>query len=185
MDVRVGPQRRLSSKELMLLNCGVREDSWESLGLQGDPTSPSGRKSTPNIHWKDWGWNWSSNSLAWCKEPLERPWCRERLKAGGEGDNRRQDSWMASQTQWTWVWASSRRWWRTGKPGELQSMGHKELDVTEQLNNHKSLTKCPFSSDLGYELLNYYFMFATILWSCLSTLTWQWRNISWLQPPNK
>ena len=41
MDVRVGLQRKLSIKELMLLNCGVGEDSWESLGLQGDPTSPS------------------------------------------------------------------------------------------------------------------------------------------------
>ena len=40
MDVRVGLWRKLSTKELMLLNCGVGEDSWESLGLQGDPTSP-------------------------------------------------------------------------------------------------------------------------------------------------
>ena len=40
MDVRVGLWRKLSAKDLMLLNCGVGEDSWESLGLQGDPTSP-------------------------------------------------------------------------------------------------------------------------------------------------
>ena len=53
----------------MLLNCGVGEDSWESPGLQGDPTSPSYRKSVPNIHWKDWCWSWNSNTLAtWCKE---------------------------------------------------------------------------------------------------------------------
>ena len=44
----------------MLLNCGVGEDSWESLGLQGDPTSPSYWKSVPNIHWKDWCWSWNS-----------------------------------------------------------------------------------------------------------------------------
>ena len=44
----------------MLLNCGVGEDSWESLGLQGDPTSPSSRKSVLNILWKDWSWSWSS-----------------------------------------------------------------------------------------------------------------------------
>ena len=50
-------------------------------------------------------------------------WCLERLKAGGEGDNRRQDGWMASLIQWTWVWASSGWWWRTGKSGMLQSMG--------------------------------------------------------------
>ena len=47
----------------------------------------------------------------------------ERLKVGREGDDREWDGWMASLTQWTWLWASSRRWWRTGKPGMLQSMG--------------------------------------------------------------
>ena len=46
MDVRVGLWRKLSAKELMLLNCGVGEDFWESLGLQGDPTSPFWRRST-------------------------------------------------------------------------------------------------------------------------------------------
>ena len=54
---------------MMLLNFAVGEDSWESLGLQGDPTSRSFRKSTLNIHWKDWCWSWSSNNLTtWCKE---------------------------------------------------------------------------------------------------------------------
>ena len=52
-------------------------------------------------------------------------WCWERLRAGGEGDNRGRDGWMVSLTQWLWVSASSRRWWRTGKPGMLQSMGCK------------------------------------------------------------
>ena len=78
------------------------------------------RKSVLNIHWKDWCWSWSSNTLAtWCKKPThwKRPWCWERLKAGGEGDDRGWDGWIASLTQWTWVWASSRRWWRTGEPG--------------------------------------------------------------------
>ena len=54
---------------------------------------------------------------------LERPWCWERLKAGGEGDNRGWHSWMTSPTWWTWAWASSRSWWWTGKPGVLQSTG--------------------------------------------------------------
>ena len=75
----------------MLLNCGVGEDSWESLGLQGDPTSQSSRKSVLNIHWKDWCWSWNSNTLATWWEELthwKRPWCWERLKAGGEGDDR-------------------------------------------------------------------------------------------------
>ena len=51
----------------------------------------------------------------------KRPQCWERLKAGGEGDNRGWDDWMASLTRWTWVWVSSRSWWWTGKPGMLQS----------------------------------------------------------------
>ena len=66
----------LSTKELMLLNCGVREDSWESLGLQGNSTCQSYRKSVLNIHWKDWCWSWNSNILAtWYKEltHLKRP----------------------------------------------------------------------------------------------------------------
>ena len=54
MDVRAGLKRKLSAKELMLLNCGVGEDSWESLRQQGDPISPSRRKSVLNVHWKDW-----------------------------------------------------------------------------------------------------------------------------------
>ena len=70
----------------MLLNYGVGEDSWESLGLQGDPTSPSSTKSVLNLHWKDWCWSWNSNILAtWWKEltHLKRLWFWERLKAGG------------------------------------------------------------------------------------------------------
>ena len=53
MDVRVGPQRKLSTEELMLLNCGDVEDSGESLGLQGDQNSKSKKKSILNIDWKD------------------------------------------------------------------------------------------------------------------------------------
>ena len=71
-------------------------------------------------------WSWSSSTLAtWCEEltDLKRPWCWERLKAGGEGDNRGWDGWMASLTQWTWFWVNSGSWWWTGRPGVLQSMG--------------------------------------------------------------
>ena len=56
-------------------------------------------------------------------DSLKRPWWWERLKAGGEGDDRGWDGWMASPIQWTWVWANSQSWWWTGKPGMLQSMG--------------------------------------------------------------
>ena len=81
---------------------------------------------SPDIHWKDWSWSWNSNTLAsWCEELThwKRPQCWERLKAGGEGDERGWDGWIASLTQWTWVWVSPRNWWWTGKPGLLQSMG--------------------------------------------------------------
>ena len=114
----------------MLLNCGVGEDSWESLGLQGDPTSPSERGSVLGVHWKDWCWSWNSNTLAtWCEDltHLKRPWCWERLRAGGEGDDRRWDGWMASLTQWTWVWVNSGSWWWTGRPGMLQFMGSQRV----------------------------------------------------------
>ena len=57
----------------------------------------------------------------------KRPWCWERLKAGGEGDDRRWDGWMASPTQWTWVWVNSMSWWWTGRPGVLQSMGSQRV----------------------------------------------------------
>ena len=71
-------------------------------------------------------WSWNSNTLVtWYEEltHLRRPWSWERLRAGGEGDDRGWDGWMASPTQWTWVWVSSRSWWWTGRPGMLQSMG--------------------------------------------------------------
>ena len=101
----------LSAEELILLNRGVEEDSCtESLGLQGDPTSQSWRKSVLNIHWKDLWWSWNSNTLVtWWEKltHLKRPCCRERLKVGGEGDDRGWDGWLASLTWWTWVWVSS------------------------------------------------------------------------------
>ena len=65
----------------------------------------------------------------------KRPWCWEGQKAGAEGHHRGWDGWMASPTPWTWVWASPRRWWRTGRPGvlqplELQRVGHNWATTT-------------------------------------------------------
>ena len=99
-----------ATKNWCFSNCGAGVDSWESLGQQGDSTSQTERKSIPKIHRKDW--SWSSNSLEiWWKELThwKRLWCWERLKAGGEGGNRGWDGWMASLTQWTWVWANPGR----------------------------------------------------------------------------
>ena len=58
---------------------------------------------------------------------LKRPWCWERWRVGGEGGDRGWDGWMASLAQWMWVWVNSRRWWRTGKPGVLQSTGSQRV----------------------------------------------------------
>ena len=77
------------------------------------------------VHWKDWCWNWNSNTSATSCEELthwKRPWCWEGSRAGGEGDDRGWDDWMASLTRWTWVWVNSRSWWWTGRPGVLQLM---------------------------------------------------------------
>ena len=65
----------------------------------------------------------------WCEEMthLKRPWCWERLRAGGEGDDRGWDGWMASLTQWTWVWVNSGSWWWTGRPGMLQFTGSQRV----------------------------------------------------------
>ena len=121
MDMRVGSQRRLSTEELMLLNCDLGEDSWESFGQQGDPTCQSLRKSTLNIHWKNWCWIFGH--LMQRANLLEKAlmlWKIEgRRRRGGRG----WDDWMASLTQWTWISASCRTQWRTVKPGALQSMG--------------------------------------------------------------
>ena len=94
-----------------------------------------------SVHWKDWCWSWSSNTLAtWCEELIhrKRPLCSERLKAGREGDDRGWDGWMASPTQWTWVWASSGGWWRRGEAGVLQSM--ELLRVRHDLATEQSTT---------------------------------------------
>ena len=105
------------------------------------------RKSTFNIHWMDWCWS-SKSLVTGCEELThwKRPWFWERLKARGEGDDRGRDGWMVPPIQWTWVWASSGSWWRTGKPGMLQSMGSQGVRhnwVTEQQQLYKGF-------DLGH-----------------------------------
>ena len=149
----------LWQKYLKLL-CGVGENSWESLGLQGDPTSPSWRRSVLGVHWKDWCWSWNSNTLAISCEELthwNRPWCGEGLGAGGEGNDRGWDGWMVSPTQWAWVWVNSGIGDGQGGLACCDSWGHKESDTTERLNwteliEDKENPKIHQKLELVYEL---------------------------------
>ena len=88
------------------------------------PVHPKGDQSWVFI--KDWCWSWNSNTLATSCEELthwKRPCWWEELGAGGEGDDRGWDSWMASPTRWTWILVNSRSWWWTGRPGVLRFTG--------------------------------------------------------------
>ena len=115
------------------------------------PVSPKANQSWIFIGRND-AWSWSFNTLAtWCKELThwKRLWCWERLRAGGEGNYTAWDVWMALVTWWTWVGASSRSWWWTGKPGVLQSMGLQRVGhdwVTElnwkELAWHSGIRQC-------------------------------------------
>ena len=103
-------------------------------------------RSVLGVHWKDWCWSWSYSTLAtWWEEltHLKRPWCWERLRAGGEGEDRGWDGWMESLTQWTWVGLNSGSWWWTGRPGVLQFMGlqrvgHDWVTELKRLGNRNS-----------------------------------------------
>ena len=80
----------------------------------------------------------------------KRPWCWERLRARGEGDDRGWDGWMASLTRWTWVWVNSGNWWWTGRPGMLQSMGSQRVrrDWVTELNWTELKNKVPHKKHL-------------------------------------
>ena len=123
------------------------EESWVpknscfwTVVLEKTLESPLDCKEIQPVHLKgDWSWvligrtdveaetpnTWATR----CEEltHLKRPWCWESLRAGGEGDDRGWDGWMASLTQRTWVWVNSGSWWWTGRPGMLQFMGSQRV----------------------------------------------------------
>ena len=94
------------------------------------------REISPEYSLEDWYWSWNSNTLAPWWEELTHwkwPWCWERLKAGGKGDDRGWDCWMASLTQWARVWVGYGSWWQGGLAC-CSPWGCKELDMTNRLN---------------------------------------------------
>ena len=106
----------------MLLNCGTGEDSWESLGLKEIKTiNPKGNQS----------WIFIERTYAEAEVPIfwppdARNWLIGKDPNTGK-DWRQEDGWMASPTQWTWVWVNSGSWWWTGRPGVMQSMGPQSI----------------------------------------------------------
>ena len=141
MDVRVGLWRKLSTKELMLWTVVLERTLESPLDCKEiQPVHSKGDQSwILGVHWKDWCWSQNSNTLATSCEELthwKRPWCWEGLGARGEGDDRGWDGWIASPTQWTWVWVNSGSWWWTGRPGVLRFMGSQRVrhDWVTELN---------------------------------------------------
>ena len=126
MDVRVGLWRKLSTKELMLLNCGVGEDSWESFGLQ--PVHPKGDHSWVFIGRTDAEAEtlilWPPHVKSWLigKDlDVGRGW-------GQEEKGTTEDEMAGSHHQLNaWVWVNSRSWWWTGRPGMLQFIGSQRV----------------------------------------------------------
>ena len=137
MDVRVGLWRKLSAEELMLLNYGVGEDSWESLGLQGDPTSPFLKEISPGCSLEGMMLKLKLQYFGHLMQSIDS--LEKTLMLGGTGGRRRRcdrgwDGWMASPARWTWVWVNSGSWWCTGRPGVLRFMGSQRVEhdwVTE------------------------------------------------------
>ena len=112
-----------------------------------------------NIHWKYWYWSWISSTLAIrCIEPTywKRLWCWEILRAV-EGDDRGWNGWMASLTQWIWVWANSGKLWWTGKPGILQFMGSQRVrhDLVAEQQQHVWLL---YSTLISLENVDFYLL---------------------------
>ena len=133
MDVRVGPLKKAERQRIDAFELWC----WRRL-LRVPCTARRSNQSILKkicllgVHWKDWCWSWNSNTWATWWEELthwKRPWCWKRLKAGGEGEDRGWDGWIASPTQWRWVWVDS---WNLVKFISIESV---------MLSNH--LILCP------------------------------------------
>ena len=136
MHVRVDHKEGWVPMDLLRIFWAPKNWCFWTVVLEKTLESPLDSREVQPIHPKgDQSWVFFGRTYAEAETPIlwppdakkltcyKRPWCWERLKTGGEGDDRGWDGWMASLTRWTWVLVSSGRWWRIGKPGVLQSMG--------------------------------------------------------------
>ena len=135
------------------------------------------------VVWKDCCWSWNPNTLAtWCEEltHLKRPWCWERLRAGGEGDNRGWDDWMASLTQWTWFWVNSGSWWWTGRPGMLPGVAKSnwttELNWISHYLEHSNLVWNNFEKNYISFIWNSRTNKTNLSRKILEQCPWQWEQ---------
>ena len=158
MGVRFG----LSAEELTLLNCGAGKDSWESLGLQGDPTkeiSPGCSLEGLILKLKHQYFGHLMRRTDSLEKTLMWGKIEGRRRRGRQGWN----GWMASPTQWTWVWVNSGSWWWAGRPGVLQS----RHDWATELNFYEKLILY-YSSHLHY--------FIKDPWKLLHGVHWELRD---------
>ena len=147
------------------------EESWAPKNscfwivvLEKTLESPLDWKEIQRVHPKgDQSWVFNGKTDAKAETPIlwpphaksshwKRPWCWEGLGAGGEGDDRGWDSWMASPTQWTWVWVNSRSWWWTGRPGVLWFMGSQRV-------GHDWMSELIYIPIISLFFLIYFFQF--------------------------
>ena len=130
MDVRVGLWRSLNAEELMLLNCGVGEDSWESLWTARRSNQSILKEISPRCSLEGLMLKLKLQyfgHLMWRVDSLEKTLMLGEIRGRRRGDDRGWDGWMASPTQWTWVWVNSGSWWWTGRPGVLWFMGSQRV----------------------------------------------------------
>ena len=151
------------------------EESWApknwcfwTVVLEKTLESPLDCKEIQPVHSKgDQPWDFFGGNDAEAETPVtlatsceelthwKRLWCWEGLGAGGKGDDRGWDGWMASPTRWMWVWVNSGRWWWTGRPGVLWFMGSKRVghDWATELNWKVIRAKQVFQLELCYPAL--------------------------------
>ena len=139
MDVRIGLWRKLSAEELMLLNLWcwrrflrvpwtARRSSQSILKEISPGCSLEGKMLKLKLQY--------FGHLMRKVDSLEKTLMLGGIGAGGEGDDRGWDGWMASLTRWMWVWVNSGSWWWTGRPGVLRFMGSQRVghDWATELN---------------------------------------------------